>query len=130
MTISVADLIDPFLFIMLVDPALSFEDAQALTAKNRADMLAENPVAATTVFHRRVEYILDNFLFGKTSPFGQVNAFLGRVEQQERHSPHLHLLIWTERKVRRSLGKTILIQEISRHSLHYSVLRFCLVIFL
>lgn len=97
LTMSVADLHDPFVY-MQVDPSLTLEDARQLSSSKRAECLANNPVQATTVFHRRVQSLFDNFLFGQTSPFGDIKAFLGRVEQQARHSPHLHLLIWLERK--------------------------------
>lgn len=97
-TMSVADLTDPFIF-MEIDSNLSYVDASNLSSQKRAQYLAENPVVANCVFHRRVQSLLDNFLFGKTRPFGQIEAYLGRVEMQARHSPHLHLLVWTEKKI-------------------------------
>lgn len=69
-----------------------------LSPQQLANMLAPNPVAATKIFHRRLQSLLNNLLFGETRPFGTVIDFLGRVEQQSRHSPHLNLLIWTENK--------------------------------
>lgn len=87
---------------MQIDSRLSFDDARKLSTRKRADLLASNRVAASTIFHRRVQSIFNNFLrnrlFGETKPFGEREAFLGRVEQQARHSPHLHLLIWTTKK--------------------------------
>lgn len=41
-----------------------------------------------------MQVLFDAFLFGSTKPFGTVVAYLGRVEQQARKSPHLHLLLW------------------------------------
>lgn len=97
LTLSVADMIDPYVF-MQIDQSLTFEAARALPTRKRADLFSTNPVAATTIFHRRVRSLFDNFLFGETSPFFEIEAFLGRVEQQARHSPHLHLLIWLKNK--------------------------------
>ena len=90
---SAADLTDPFVF-MHADSNLSFEDAKKLSAKERANLLSNNPVAANEVFHNRVNSLFDTFLFGKTKPFGEIKAYLGRIEAQSRHSPHIHLLIW------------------------------------
>lgn len=87
---------DPYVF-MEVDHSLSFETAAKLSGQERARLLAENPLAASTIFHRRVETLFDHFLFGKTAPFGEIRALLGRVEQQKHLSPHLHLLAWTEK---------------------------------
>ena len=83
---------------MEIDPNLSYEDIKLLTPKERADLLCGNPVAALNAFRRRIQSIFDNFLFGKTNPFGSIKAYLGRIEQQNRLSPHLHLLIWTHEK--------------------------------
>lgn len=73
LTMSVADLIDPLIF-MQIDSTLTFEDARGLSSRIRANLLAANPVAATTIFHRRVESVLNNFLFGETRPFGAIEA--------------------------------------------------------
>lgn len=61
-----------------------------------ANMLASNPVSANEIFHRRIKSIYGNFLFRKINTFGDIKAFLGRIENQSRHSPHIHLLIWLE----------------------------------
>lgn len=60
-----------------------------LSSTERANILANNPVAANETFYRRVSSRIENFLFGNTKPFGN-----GRVEGQSRNSPLLHLLVW------------------------------------
>lgn len=97
LTLSVADLIDPYVF-MQIDRSLTIDEARAFPTRRRADLLANNPGATTTIFHRRVQSLFDNFLCGESSPFLEIEAFLGRVEQQARHSPHLHLLVWLKQK--------------------------------
>lgn len=97
LTLSVADLIDPYIFIQ-IDRSLTFQAARQLSSRRRAELLANNPLAATKMFHRRVQSLFENFLCGQTSPFFEIGAFLGRIEQQARHSPHLHLLIWLKNK--------------------------------
>lgn len=83
---------------MQLDESLTFDTARSLTTKQRADKLAANPVAATTVFHRRIQSLFDKFLFGHTRPFGSIVGSLGRIEQRTRLSPHLHLLLGLEKK--------------------------------
>eukprot|EP00172_Hildenbrandia_rubra_P001546 Plantae.Rhodophyta-Hildenbrandia_rubra.ctg21115.p1 GENE.Plantae.Rhodophyta-Hildenbrandia_rubra.ctg21115~~Plantae.Rhodophyta-Hildenbrandia_rubra.ctg21115.p1 ORF type:complete len:567 (+),score=72.75 Plantae.Rhodophyta-Hildenbrandia_rubra.ctg21115:1595-3295(+) len=97
MTLSAADTVDPNV-CMAADPSLTREDALKLTAKERGELLAKNPVAASKSFQRRIDALLNHVLFGKSQPFGKVIAYLGRIEQQARHSPHLHILLWLERK--------------------------------
>jgi len=86
MTISAADLTDPFVF-MNADTNLSYKESSNLTPQQRANILANNPIAANEIFHRRVNSVFDNVLFGKTKPLGEIKAFLGRIEMQSRHSP-------------------------------------------
>lgn len=83
---------------MQIDPNLCFDEARGLGSKQRAELLAAHPVHATTIFHRRCQSILENFLFGETKPFQEIDAFIGRIEQQASHSPHLHMLLWTKNK--------------------------------
>ena len=66
-------------------------------AVERAGILANNAVVANSVFNRRVRSLFDNFLYGQTKDFGAVKDYLGRVDLQALHSPHIHLLIWTNR---------------------------------
>lgn len=47
-TMSVADAIDRFVFTQ-IDPNLTFDEASVLCSRQRADLLAQNPVAATIV---------------------------------------------------------------------------------
>ena len=97
LTMSAADLTDPLVF-MCADSNLSFTEAKNLSPKQRANILANNPVAANEIFHKRINSLFDTFLFGNTKPFGEIEAYLGRIEAQSRHSPHIHLLIWLKNK--------------------------------
>ena len=97
-SLSPADLIDPFVF-MQINEDLNFEEASNLNPAQRAEMLANNPVAASTIFQRRLDALLKNFLFGHSRPFGEIRAYLGRVEQQCRLSPHVHLLLWLSNRL-------------------------------
>lgn len=94
---SPADLMDPYVFLQ-IDPSLTFDRAAALYPKHRADLLANRPLEASTIFHRRVSSLFENFLFDETRHFGELAAYMGRVEQQSRLSPHIHILLWTEFK--------------------------------
>lgn len=62
-TIIAADLIDPYVYCQ-IKSTMTIEEARSLSSR-RTDFLASNPVAAVTIFHRRIQSILDNFLFGE-----------------------------------------------------------------
>lgn len=64
---------------MQADRTLSYEEADNLSPHQRAEALSKNPMAAATLFHCRAQSILDTFLFGETSPFGEIVSYLGRV---------------------------------------------------
>lgn len=57
---------------------------------------------------------MTTLFFGCTRPFGEIIAYLGRIEQQSWLSPHIHLLIWTKKSP--PLGETNpqYIEEIAR----------------
>lgn len=96
-TVSSPDVVDPNVY-MQIDPTLDRESALKLTSKQRADLLAENPVAAAKVFNRRMEVLFKDVIFEKAKLFGNVRAYLGRREDQARYSPHIHLLLWLNRR--------------------------------
>lgn len=97
MTLSAADVLDPNVY-MQIKPGMTRKEALALSAKSRGELLAQNPVAAQIAFNRRVEALFKHALFGKTKIFGIIDAYLGRIEQQSRMSPHIHLLLWLKKK--------------------------------
>lgn len=97
LTMSAPDLQDPCV-CMQADPTLNLEEALKLSSAERGERLAKNPAAAAKIFQRRIDALLLSFLLGNAKPFGEIRACLGRIEQQKRCSPHLHLLLWAERR--------------------------------
>lgn len=73
--------------------------------RERALLLAKDPVASARAFDRRVKLTL-RYLFGYTSPservhpqdrlgiFGRVLGYYGSVEAQKKGTLHLHLVLW------------------------------------
>lgn len=83
---------------MAADPSLSRNDALKLTANQRGELLAKNPAAASETFQHRADALLKHELCKKSKPLGNVIAYRGGAERQARHSPHLHISLWSERK--------------------------------
>lgn len=46
-------------------------------------------------------------MLGEAKPFGEVVAHFGRIEQQARHSPHLHAMLWLDREAPQIQGDSI-----------------------
>lgn len=62
-------------------------------------VVAENPDAASKLFHRIIKAILEKIICGKKhgcGVFGNVIAYFAVVETQGRGTLHLHILMWLE----------------------------------
>jgi hypothetical protein len=56
---------------------------------DRADVIVR-------VFHMKLDALLDDIKIGKL--FGPVNAILYSIEFQKRGLPHVHILVWLDKK--------------------------------
>lgn len=77
---------------------MSRRDALKLTAKERRELLAKNPAVASKALQHRIDALFKCALRGESKPFGKAIAYLRIIEQQARHSPHLRISLWIERK--------------------------------
>lgn len=60
-TMSPANLFDPYVF-MQINRDMMFQQVAGSLCKKRTSLLAANPFAASTIFHRRVEFLVKEFL--------------------------------------------------------------------
>ncbi|CAF3198048.1 unnamed protein product [Rotaria sp. Silwood2] len=93
-TINSADIHSPVaLYFSDVDLDLDKVLPEALgTSYERANIIATHPVAAAKFFNCLIKRVLKSLVLGGV--LGPVNAYFGTVENQDRGSLHLHLLIW------------------------------------
>lgn len=75
LTLSSADTIWAKGFVEMILGKLSIEEARKLTAKERADLMAENPVLATMAWKRRLQTIIDLILNGMSKPVGDIRHY-------------------------------------------------------
>lgn len=90
-TLSAADSIWPSTFIAISNGKLSLDAANRLSPKERAELLAANPVSATIAWRKRIDAFLDFVCFGKSRPLGVVKHYLVKAEWQVRCSEHAHM---------------------------------------
>ena len=96
-TITSGDLCWPELFMSL-DPSITYEKAQFLSKDTRKKMLQENPVMAARIFKLRIASVLKTLLKkngGHGNALGILQDYWFRYEFQDRGSPHLHGLLWS-----------------------------------
>ena len=60
------------------------------------DLINENVVTATRMFHHRVNAFIAEVILAPYDVIGKVVDYFHRVEFQSRGWPHLHCLIWVE----------------------------------
>ena len=94
LTINPADIHSPVaLYFAGVDLNLENILSEALsTSYERAQIIATHPVATANFFNCLKKSILKNLVLGGV--LGHTKAYFGTVENQDRGSLHLHLLIW------------------------------------
>lgn len=53
--------------------------------------MKDDPLMTALCFNRRYKYLLNDVILGKDQPFGQIQDYFGRIEFQNRGSPHMHM---------------------------------------
>ena len=79
--------------------AMLFKDTtyeEAVNFKSCASELKQDPLLASIHFERRWNALFKHVLNGNDKPLGNIVDYFGRVEYQNRGSPHLHLFLWIE----------------------------------
>ena len=61
-----------------------------------SSFMKEDPLMTAICFNRRFKYLLNDVILGKERPFGHVQDYFGRIEFQNRGSPHIHMFLWVK----------------------------------
>lgn len=96
LTLYFADSMWPQGFIEISNGKLSIEQAKQLSVKERAELMANNPVRVTLAWKRRVKAFLDFEINGESKPLGDITHYAQKAEWQGRLSEHVHFLFWTK----------------------------------
>lgn len=71
---------------------LTYEEAYR--CGNFSSFMRNDPLMTDLCFNRRFKYFLNDMILGKDQPFGQIQDYFGRIELQNRGSPHMPTLLW------------------------------------
>lgn len=58
------------------------------------NIIKSDPVICARYFDNRIQFFLNSVLKSHSQPIGKIADYFGRIEFQQRGSPHIHLLIW------------------------------------
>ena len=80
----------------LIDPGvLQLQNEIIASRWEHASHASSDPLSAAQFFHREMELFFEHYVrVGNPSIFGRVKHYIGLVETNERHSLHMHGLIW------------------------------------
>lgn len=68
---------------------LTYEEA--FRRESFSSFMKDDPLMTALCFNRRYKYLLNDVILGKDQPFGQIQDYFGRIEFQNRGSPHMHM---------------------------------------
>ncbi|XP_033729556.1 uncharacterized protein LOC117318706, partial [Pecten maximus] len=74
---------------------LSDENLESLDWKTKTNLVKKDPVTCARYFDNRVQEFITTFLKNNHNPIGAITDVFRRVEFQNRGSPHIHMLLWT-----------------------------------
>lgn len=72
------------------------DDIQAMTWKEKCELIQADPVTCTRYFNHRVQVFIADVLKSSAQPLGKIIDYFYRVEFQQRGSPHIHMLVWID----------------------------------
>ncbi|XP_069136358.1 uncharacterized protein [Argopecten irradians] len=75
---------------------LSNDDLRKVDWNFKTNLVQKDPVTCARFFDNRVQLFVNSFLKSQHNPIGDVTDTFRRVEFQNRGSPHIHMLLWTE----------------------------------
>lgn len=73
---------------------LTYEEAYI--CENFSSFMRNDPLMTDLCLIRRFKYFLNDVILGKDQPFGQSQDYFGRIEFQNRGSPHMPMLLWVK----------------------------------
>ena len=71
-------------------------ESNTLSWETRSRLVQSDTVTCVRHFDQRVSQFIETILKSPVSPFGVLEDFFYRVEFQQRGSPHIHMLAWTQ----------------------------------
>ncbi|XP_069109201.1 uncharacterized protein [Argopecten irradians] len=74
---------------------LSTDDLKTADWDFKTNLVQKDPVTCARFFDNRVHLFINSFLKSQHNPIGDVIDTFHRVEFQNRGSPHIHMLLWT-----------------------------------
>lgn len=99
LTLSSADSMWPEGFVEVSNGTLTIEQARKLSVKDRAELMAQNPVRMTLAWKKRIRAFLDFVIRGESKPLGDITHSVHKVEWQGRLSEHAHFIFWTKEHI-------------------------------
>ena len=64
--------------------------------EDRCCLIQSDPVTCVWHFDYQVNQFPTKFLLSSAEPLGKISVWFYRVEYQQRESPHIHMLVWSE----------------------------------
>lgn len=98
-TLSSAESMWPETFVEISKGEISLSQAKCPSAKERAQLIAENPVRTTIAWKRRLKEFLDFVLHGQSKPLGEIAYYVQKSEWQGKLSEHVHFLFWKKNPI-------------------------------
>ena len=74
----------------------SDKDIEGQIWQEKTRLVQKDPVTCSRYFDHRVQEFLNTILRSDYEPIGKLRDVFYRVEFQQRGSPHIHMLVWTE----------------------------------
>ncbi|XP_069105156.1 uncharacterized protein [Argopecten irradians] len=75
---------------------LSNDDLRKADWNFKTNLVQKDPVTCARFFDNRVQLFVNSFLKSQHNPIGDVTDTFRRVDIQNRGSPHIHMLLWTD----------------------------------
>ncbi|PJE78258.1 ATP-dependent RecD-like DNA helicase [invertebrate metagenome] len=74
----------------------SDQQIRNMTWSEKVKLVQKDPVTCSRYFDHRVQVFMNTVLKSEHAPIGSVTDTFQRIEFQNRGSPHVHMMIWTE----------------------------------
>ncbi|XP_033756117.1 uncharacterized protein LOC117338862 [Pecten maximus] len=74
----------------------SDQQIRNMTWSEKVKLVQKDPVTCSRYFDQRVQVFMNTVLKSEHAPIGSVTDTFQRIEFQNRGSPHVHMMIWTE----------------------------------
>lgn len=73
---------------------LTEQETIEMTWQEKCELIKSDPVTCARYFDNRIQCFLNSVLKRHSQPIGEIADYFGRIEFQQRGSPHIHLLVW------------------------------------